>query len=46
MLATWNSKKSDYVPLIEDYNIPRAADHAVGKPADIPVVKYLFQSPD
>jgi hypothetical protein len=26
----------DYVPLIEDYNIPRAFEHAVSSPADVP----------
>ena len=36
----------DYVPLIEDYNIPRAAEHAVAKPSDVAAVKYLFRPPD
>ncbi len=36
----------DYVPLIEDYNIPRGVEHAVGKPEDIAVVSHLFRAPD
>ena len=36
----------DYVPLIEDYNIPRALEHAVSKPEDIEVVSHLYRAPD
>lgn len=36
----------DHVPLIEDFNIPRAVEHAVSSPADIPVIRYLFTPPD
>ncbi|NPV47896.1 MAG: hypothetical protein HPY69_13125 [Armatimonadetes bacterium] len=36
----------DHVPLIEDFNIPRAVEHAVSSPADIPVISYLFAAPD
>ena len=36
----------DHVPLIEDMNIPRAVEHAVSSPADVPVVKHLYGPPD
>ena len=36
----------DYVPLVEDFNIPRAVEHAVSSPADIPKLRYLFGPPD
>lgn len=36
----------DVVQLFEDYNIPRAAAHIVGKPEDIPAVQYLYSAPD
>lgn len=36
----------DYAPLIEDFNIPRAVEHAVSSPADIPKLRYLFCPPD
>ena len=36
----------DHVPLIEDYNIPRAAQHAVSSTSDIPKINYLFCPPD
>jgi hypothetical protein len=36
----------DFVPLIEDYNIPRAAHHAVSQPEDVPAIHYLFCPPD
>jgi hypothetical protein len=35
-----------HVPLIEDYNIPRAVEHAVRTPADVDKVKYLYRPPD
>lgn len=36
----------DHVPLIEDYNIPRAVEHAVSSPADVDAVRYLYRPPD
>jgi hypothetical protein len=36
----------DCVPLIEDYNIPRAVEHAVSGPADVEIVAHLFRPPD
>ncbi|GAK59835.1 uroporphyrinogen-III decarboxylase-like protein [Candidatus Vecturithrix granuli] len=36
----------DYAPLIEDFNIPRAVEHVVSSPADIPKLRYLFCPPD
>jgi hypothetical protein len=35
----------DYVPIFEDYNIPRAVQHAVSSPADVSVIKHLFGPP-
>jgi len=35
----------DYVPLFEDYNIPRAVKHAVSCPTDVPIVGHLYQAP-
>jgi len=34
------------VPLIEDFNIPRAVEHAVSSPADVPALPYLYGPPD
>ena len=34
------------VPLFEDYNIPRAAEHAVSSPPDVPIIKHLYAEPD
>jgi hypothetical protein len=34
------------VPLIEDFNIPRAVEHAVSSPADIAAIPYLYGPPD
>ncbi|MHB9134366.1 MAG: uroporphyrinogen decarboxylase family protein [Armatimonadota bacterium] len=34
------------LPLIEDFNIPRAVEHAVSSPADIPAIRHLFAPPD
>lgn len=34
------------VPLIEDFNIPRAVEHAVSSPADVAAIPYLFGPPD
>ena len=36
----------DHVPLIEDMNIPRAVEHAVSSPADVPVVEHVYAPPD
>lgn len=41
----WPSQP-DCVPIIEDYNIPRAVQHPVSKPADVEAIKYLFAPPD
>ncbi len=35
-----------YVPLIEDFNIPRAVEHAVASPEDVGCIEYLFAPPD
>jgi hypothetical protein len=35
----------DHVPLIEDFNIPRAVEHAVSSPADVGPMKYLYCPP-
>ncbi|MFB3923267.1 MAG: uroporphyrinogen decarboxylase family protein [Terriglobia bacterium] len=35
----------DYVPLFEDYNIPRGVKHAVTGPEDLPKLRYLLQAP-
>ena len=34
------------VPLIEDFNIPRAVEHAVSSPADVAAIPYLYGPPD
>jgi hypothetical protein len=34
-----------HVPLIEDFNIPRAVEHAVSSPADIAPLRHLFTPP-
>jgi hypothetical protein len=36
----------DCVPLFEDFNIPRAVEHAVSRPADVPVIRHLYAPPD
>lgn len=36
----------DHVPLLEDYNIPRGVEHAVGSAKDISKIKYLYMPPD
>ena len=36
----------DCVPIIEDYNIPRAVEHAIAGPADVPTMRHLFAPPD
>jgi hypothetical protein len=33
------------VPLFEDFNIPRAVEHAVSSPEDIDKIRYLYGSP-
>lgn len=36
----------DCVPIIEDYNIPRAVKHAVESPSDVPAIQHLYAPPD
>ncbi len=36
----------DYVPLFEDFNIPRAVEHAVSSPRDVPLIAHLYQPPN
>lgn len=36
----------EFVPLIEDFNIPRGVKHLVGTPRDIEKLKYLYAAPD
>ena len=36
----------DCVPLIEDFNIPRAVRHLVSGPEDVSQIKWLYQGPD
>ena len=43
--AGWVIQPDD-VPLFEDFNIPRATEHAVSSPADVAKIRYLFKSPD
>jgi len=35
----------DIVPLFEDYNIPRAVEHAVSRPSDVPSIRFLYSPP-
>ncbi len=35
----------DCVPLFEDYNIPRAVEHAVTAPADVAAIRHLYAPP-
>jgi hypothetical protein len=35
----------DHVALFEDYNVPRAVQHAVAGPTDVPAVEHLFAPP-
>ena len=35
-----------YVPVIEDYNIPRAKKHLISDPSEIDKLKYLYCPPD
>lgn len=34
------------VPIIEDYNIPRAVEHSITRPEDVDSLPYLFAPPD
>jgi hypothetical protein len=34
------------VPIFEDYSIPRATQHLVSRPEDVPAARYLYSSPD
>jgi len=36
----------NHVPLIEDYNIPRAVEHIVHRPEHVSIVQHMFQAPD
>jgi len=36
----------DHVALLEDFNIPRAVEHAVSSRADVPVIRHLYAPPD
>ncbi len=36
----------DCVPIIEDYNIPRAVQHAVTSPEDVAAIKHVFAPPN
>ena len=36
----------DYVPLFEDFNIPRAVEHAVAGPSDVLALKHLYCAPN
>jgi hypothetical protein len=36
----------EYVPIIEDYNVARAVQHAVSSPNDVAIIKHLFAPPD
>jgi hypothetical protein len=36
----------DHVPLFEDFNIPRAVEHAVRGPEQVPVIRHLYRPPD
>jgi uroporphyrinogen-III decarboxylase len=36
----------DHVPLFEDFNIPRAEEHAVSSPEDVARVRHLYRAPD
>ena len=35
-----------YAALFEDYNVSRAATHAVSEPGDVPIVRHLFAPPN
>lgn len=36
----------DHVPLFEDLNIPRAVEHVVQSPAQVPAIRHLYTPPD
>jgi hypothetical protein len=36
----------DHVPVIEDFNVPRAVEHAVTGPLHVPTIAHLFAPPD
>jgi hypothetical protein len=36
----------DYVPLIDDFNIPRAVEHLISSPEDIPKLAHVYAPPD
>jgi hypothetical protein len=35
----------DFVPLFEDFNIPRGLEHAVRGPEQVPIIRHLYQEP-
>ena len=39
-------RQPGYVPIFEDFNIPRGVDHAVSSPEDVPKIPYLYCSPN
>lgn len=36
----------DFVPLFEDYNIPRAVEHPISGPGDVDAIRHLYMPPD
>ena len=42
--AGWPGQPN-HVPLIEDYNIPRAVRHVVSTPSDVPAIRHVFGPP-
>ena len=38
-------KQPDDLPLFEDFNIPRAVEHAVSSPDDVEKIAYLYRGP-
>jgi len=36
----------DHVPLFDDFNIPRAVEHAVSNPSHVAAIKHLYMPPD
>jgi uroporphyrinogen-III decarboxylase len=35
----------DHVPLFDDYNIPRAVEHAVKEPSDVDAIQHIYAPP-
>ena len=38
--------QADYVPLFEDYNVPRAVEHPVSAPDHVAAIRHLYTPPD